>query len=171
MWTWGEMKFIFKIDFNTNTKIVLAVLECFRGHKQASSIKYLTTVVVEVAVIDRKVPIVIGESVIIGVMAYFQPLFAQCLKSLGASSAVHHLLNSRNFCNRSFLQQKLWLIMNREKRQNKHAVLSHNYATGWICTETDCNNHLKIIIMDISIYHNSLVNMRGFFSRIYWLTL
>ena len=120
------MKFIFKIDFNTNTKIVLAVLECFRGHKQASSIKYLTTVVVEVAVIDRKVPIVIGESVIIGVMAYFQPLFAQCLKSLGASSAVHHL-----------------------------------------CTETDCNNHLKIIIMDILIYHNSLVNMRGFFSRIY----
>ena len=32
-WTRGEMKSILKIDFNTNTKIVLAVLKRFRGHK------------------------------------------------------------------------------------------------------------------------------------------
>ena len=32
-WTRGEMKSIFKIDFNTDTKIVLTVLKRFRGHK------------------------------------------------------------------------------------------------------------------------------------------
>ena len=32
------MKSIFKIDFNTDTKIVLAVLKRFRGHK--TSFKY-----------------------------------------------------------------------------------------------------------------------------------
>ena len=57
------MKSIFKIDFNTDTKIVLAVLKRFRGHK--TNFKYqipeslhrvLTTyVVVVVAVVDRKV--------------------------------------------------------------------------------------------------------------------
>ena len=35
------MKSILKIDFNTNAKIILAVLKRFRGHKtKASSIKY-----------------------------------------------------------------------------------------------------------------------------------
>ena len=62
------MKSIFKIDFNTNTNIVLAVLESFRGHKTNfkyqmtnGSYKYwsfhriLTTVAVDVALVDRKV--------------------------------------------------------------------------------------------------------------------
>ena len=37
-WTRDEMKSVFKNDFNTDNKIVLAVLKHFRGHK--TSLKY-----------------------------------------------------------------------------------------------------------------------------------